>query len=121
MATTLIKFSSLRPIKRIVLWYVGDPSKIKSLQKKAKEKDKSFYPQFNLTYRDFVPSLLELGPELIDSELKLCAYIKIDLSTKEIAHYTDATFRSVESKKYRIRKKLGLKRLENLNSFIMSL
>lgn len=121
METYLKRTPALEPNKQTVSRYLNQLSNFYFLQKKAKAKDKEFYPLFNYVYRDFNPSLLKLAPDLIDSELRLCAYIRMDFTTKEISYYTDATCRSVESRKYRIRKKLRLQKQENLSLFIKNL
>ena len=48
----------------------------------------------------------------------MCAYLKMDLSSKEIAPLLNITVRSVEMTRYRIRKKLGLSREDNLTEFL---
>lgn len=93
----------------------------KMLVKKATNKDKAFHSQFNLVFPDFRNNLITLAPNLIESEIRICSYIKLGFITKEIAYYTESTERSIESKKYRIRKKLGLINRENLYSYIMNI
>jgi DNA-binding CsgD family transcriptional regulator len=52
------------------------------------------------------------------SDLEYCALIKLDFNTKEIAQSKDISIRTVESKKYRLRKKLNLPEdIKNINSW----
>ncbi|WP_131537018.1 helix-turn-helix transcriptional regulator [Pedobacter nototheniae] len=84
----------------------------------AKEKDPAFFIKFNEIYPDFKNRLLIKIPTLTANELELCCYMKINFDTKEIARYTDMTVKSVESKKYRIRKKMNILPHENSNIWI---
>lgn len=63
---------------------------------------------FEKVFPDFVPKLLKLFPEASKIEIEFCALIKINLSTKEIAKYKSIHIRSVQNRKYQIRKKLNI-------------
>jgi DNA-binding CsgD family transcriptional regulator len=52
---------------------------------------------------------------------RLCAYLLLGLSTKELAGLTNITPESAEIGRIRLRKKLGLNRTQNLNSFLQSI
>lgn len=86
----------------------------------AKEKDPAFFIKFNEIYPHFRTRLLVKIPSLSTKELELCCYMKINFNTKEIARYTDMTIKSVESKKYRIRKKMDISPEEDTNMWIAS-
>ncbi len=60
-------------------------------------------------------------PELTPRELSLCAYLRMNISSKEIATLMNISTRGVEISRYRIRKKLGLDRNANLTDFMMKL
>lgn len=77
-----------------------------------------FEQNFNILYKGFLDKLSETYPGLSPTELKMCAYIKMGLSSKEIAPLTNIEVRSVEMSRHRIRKKMGLSRDENLSDFI---
>ena len=77
-----------------------------------------FEQNFNILYKGFLNKLSEAYPQLTSGELKMCAYIKMGLSSKEIAPLTNIEVRSVEMSRHRIRKKMGLSRDENLSDFI---
>lgn len=60
-------------------------------------------------------------PALSPRELRLCSYLKLNVSSKEIAEYLGISIRGVESLRYRIRKKLNLDTGQDLTEFILSL
>ncbi|MGB5982568.1 MAG: LuxR C-terminal-related transcriptional regulator [Nonlabens sp.] len=67
-----------------------------------------FESRFNELNEDFFKSLSQAFPKLTTKDRKLCAYIKIGLTSKEIAPLLGITKRSVELQRYRLRKKLNL-------------
>lgn len=73
-----------------------------------------FEQQFQLLHRNFMSILSARYPELSPIELKVCALLKINLSSKEIANILYVEPKSVEVYRFRIRKKLGLSREQNL-------
>lgn len=68
----------------------------------------NFAEHFNNTCNGFFDRLTEKHPKLTNSDLRLCAYIRLNLSTKEIASLMNVSSSSVEMAKYRLRKKLEL-------------
>ncbi|MCS4304190.1 hypothetical protein [Chryseobacterium sp. BIGb0232] len=74
----------------------------------ARNNDPEFLNQFKEAYPKFISNLLTINPNLEDSELAFCALLKMHFSSKEIAHYTLVQHRTVQQKKYRIRKKLNI-------------
>ncbi|MCH7399358.1 sigma-70 region 4 domain-containing protein [Belliella sp. DSM 107340] len=80
-----------------------------------------FIVEFAKKYPKFVAKLEEMIPEMNSMDLKTCFFIRLDLSTKEIAVLTKSSVRSVESRKYRLRKKLNLSSAVNLNLFLIRL
>ena len=79
-----------------------------------------FEENFDIVYDDFLKRLGEQYPYLTVSDKKMCAYLKMDLSSKEIAPLLNLTVRSVEMTRYRLRKKLGLSREDNLSEFLQN-
>jgi len=67
----------------------------------------------------FFEKLKKNYPDLSPRELSLCAYLKMNISSKEIATLMSISTRGVEISRYRIRKKLGLERNANLTEFMM--
>ncbi len=80
-----------------------------------------FQEAFNNADRDFFKHLTEAHPDLSPNDLKLCAYLRLNLSSKEIAGLINISPRSVEVKRYRLRKKLGLDNNENLANYIINI
>lgn len=74
----------------------------------ARNNDSEFLSQFKNTYPEFINKLLAINPSLEDSELAFCALLKLHFTSKEIASYTLIQHRTVQQKKYRIRKKLNI-------------
>lgn len=77
-----------------------------------------FDEYFDDVHQDFISRLKEKHPELSPRELRLCAYLKMNLSTKEIAPLMNISIRGVEIGRYRLRKKLDLDREENLIDYL---
>ena len=82
---------------------------------------KKFEEHFDLVHDNFMYKLLEKYPELSLSERKMCAFIKMHLSSKEIAPLLNISVRGVETLRYRLRKKFDIDREDSLNSFLNSL
>ncbi len=75
-----------------------------------------FRAYFESVHPDFFKKLLDKFPELSPKELKFCAYLKMNLDTKEIANLLNISVRSIESYRFRIRQKMNLEIKENLTS-----
>lgn len=63
---------------------------------------------------DFYKNLLSAYPDLKPSELKLCSYLRLNLSTKELAEVLNKSVRTIENTRFSIRKKMGLGPEDNL-------
>ncbi|MCX6241664.1 MAG: triple tyrosine motif-containing protein [Bacteroidetes bacterium] len=72
-------------------------------------------------HEDLFNKLKKQYPDLTPRELSLCAYLRMNISSKEIATLMNISTRGVEISRYRIRKKLGLDRNANLTDFMMTL
>jgi hypothetical protein len=81
---------------------------------------KRFAENFDLVYENYLKRLSEHYPNLTISDKKLCAYLKMDLSSKDIAPLLNMSFRSVEMSRYRLRKKMNLERDVNLSEFLQN-
>ncbi|SDR88666.1 hypothetical protein SAMN05216490_0131 [Mucilaginibacter mallensis] len=84
----------------------------------AKKRDPAFFIKFNELIPNFSGRLLARFPDLSASDFEFCVYLKMNFDTKEIARYANMTVRSVEAKKYRIRKKFGISSHEDINMWI---
>ncbi len=99
------------------------PSVIRIINKNLNNEDdwKFFEKAFNHADKDFFKKVKELHPELTANDLRLCVYLRLNLSSKEIAPLFNISPRSVEIKRYRLRKKIDLPRNTNLNDYFISL
>lgn len=86
---------------------------------KNKDEWKLFETNFNELHEDFSKDLLKTYPKLSNKDLKLCSYLKMNLSSKEIAPLMGISVRGVEVHRYRLRKKMELDSNENLTSFLI--
>jgi DNA-binding CsgD family transcriptional regulator/ligand-binding sensor domain-containing protein len=81
-----------------------------------------FTDHFDQVHSNFLKKLKEQWPDLSPTELKLAAYLRLNLTTKEIAQLMSISIRGVETGRYRLRKKLGLTSNEtSLYDFLMSI
>lgn len=78
-----------------------------------------FSLHFDQVHGDFTRRLKDNFEGLTPQEIKLSAYLRMNLSTKEIAHLLNISVRGVEIARYRLRKKLLLDRSVNLQEFIL--
>ena len=74
---------------------------------------------FNLIHQNFFKRLKEQYPTLTPTDLRFCALLRLNLSTKDIAQFTGLSVRGVEGARYRLRKKLDLPEGANLIDFLI--
>jgi DNA-binding CsgD family transcriptional regulator len=79
-----------------------------------------FEEAFNNADQDFLKKIKEIHPNLTPNDLRLCAYLRLNLSSKEIASLLNISSKSVEIKRYRLRKRMNLEHGANLISYILS-
>jgi len=82
---------------------------------------KEFELRFQEVHSDFYNKLNELFPNLTPNELKLCAFLRLNMSTKDIAAITFLSVNSINIARHRLRKKLNIDQDENLITFLSSL
>jgi hypothetical protein len=81
-----------------------------------------FAKHFDNVHSNYLKKLKEYCPELKASDLQLAAFLRLNLSTKEIAQLMNISVRGVETSRYRLRKKLGLTNDEaNLHEFLIEI
>ncbi|MCD8183923.1 MAG: hypothetical protein LUE99_13495 [Bacteroides sp.] len=78
----------------------------------------AFQSTFDSVHHDFFKKLEAAYPELNNKDKLLCAYIKMNLISKEIAPLLNISVRGVEISRYRLRKKLNLEEGDNLAEFL---
>lgn len=79
----------------------------------------TFETHFDQAHQDFINRLKANYPVLTQSDLKLCAYLRLNISSKEIAHLLNISLRGVEVRRYRLRKRLNINTEENLYEFLL--
>ena len=111
-----------------VLKVVDQPEAIGELKKmlrslnedeKMDQEWENFSKNFDKVHSDFLVALKEKHPAITANELKLSAYLRMNLSTKEIAQLTNISVRGVEISRYRLRKKLEIPSEQNLFDYLM--
>jgi DNA-binding CsgD family transcriptional regulator len=96
---------------------------ISTINKNINEEDtwNLFKDAFNNADKDFLKKIKALHPALTPNDLRLCAYLRLNLSSKEIAPLLNISVRSVEIKRYRLRKKMDLPHEQGLVEYILSI
>ena len=80
-----------------------------------------FESSFNEAHENFFKKLKSDHPDLVPNDLKLCAYLRMNMSSKEMASLLNISLRGVEIRRYRLRKKLNLEHDKNLVEFLIEL
>ena len=108
---------------------IKDPSTKKELKKiiyllsddeRLEDDWEKFSSYFDQVHTDFLKRISISYAQLTPKDKKLCAYLKMNLTTKEIAPLLNISIRGVEISRYRLRKKIELESDVNLNEFMMS-
>jgi DNA-binding CsgD family transcriptional regulator len=92
----------------------------KELQKST---DDEIWEEFELRFRqvhsEFYNKLMKRFPDLSPSEQRLCAFLRLNMSSKEISELTGQSLNALETARYRLRKKLGITNSQvNLITFL---
>ncbi len=82
---------------------------------------KEFEIRFQEVHSDFYNKLVEKYPDLSPNELRLCAFLRLNMSTKEISSITFQSYNSIIMARHRLRKKLNMDSNENLIAFLRQL
>jgi tetratricopeptide (TPR) repeat protein len=78
-----------------------------------------FSLRFQEVHAGFYESLLKFSPDLTQNELKLCAFLRLNMSTKDISELTGQQLTAIDQARYRLRKKLGISNSDvNLVAFL---
>lgn len=93
---------------------------IRDVEKKDQELD-HLSVHFNHVNTEFFNKLKDLYPDLSQNDLKFCAYLSMNLSSKEMAQLMNVTIKAIEVGRYRLRKKLQLKPETNLYEFLIGI
>tara|TARA_A100001011_G_scaffold59911_1_gene59545 strand:+ start:6361 stop:9147 length:2787 start_codon:yes stop_codon:yes gene_type:complete len=91
-------------------------------QKSKKTDDWEFFREaFDNSDKDFLKNIKSKHPKLTHNDMRLCAYLRLNLTSKEIAPLFNISPKSVEIKRYRLRKRMDLSRDINLIDYIINL
>lgn len=101
--------SELRAILRRAQW-----------TENGKEQWNDFISRFDELNNGFIGKLTKSYPSLSPVELRLCALLRLQLSTKDIAEMSSRSIRTIENSRTSIRKKISLNSNDNLTTFLMS-
>ncbi len=110
-----IKVNQLK--KELSILKKNNIDKLKELVKKDNE---LFLARFEEIYPDFISNLKKHYPTLSINDLKFCALVKLNFSTKEIAEINYVTVKAIEVKRYRIRKKADLDHKVNFEVWVQA-
>lgn len=88
--------------------------------KSSSKKDewKEFEIRFQNVYTGFYKKLSSTFPDLTPNELRLCAFLRLNMTTKDISAITYQSYSSIDIARYRLRKKLDLEKDDNLITFL---
>ncbi len=132
LTTSLMQMSQKNELlqhisKRLEIVKDTHPGMAKDLQSRIRQEINSggqweeFKVHFENSHPGFFERLSNKYPKLTSKDLKLCAYIRIQLSTKEIASLLNITPKSAEISRVRLRKKLNMQRREDLGALLSRL
>lgn len=83
---------------------------------------KEFSHRFKEVHGEFYDTLLQKFPTLTPNELKICAFLRLNMSSKDIAELTGQRVSTLETARYRLRQKLGIANSDvNLITFLSSI
>lgn len=94
---------------------------VRSIDLNTNKSWEEFEIRFLAVHDGFYNRLREKFPKLTQSDHKLCALIKLNFSSKDMARLLGISIESVHTTRYRLRKKLGLQRSDNLEDFIANI
>ena len=78
-----------------------------------------FQTNFDRIHENFFRNLHTRYPELTSNDLRFCAYFRLNLTTKDIAHLMNISSKGVEVARYRIRKKINIPSEKNISEFLI--
>ena len=108
-----LKAENVAPVQKIIV-------DLQSITEK--EVWEEFEYRFQSVHEEFYQNLKKKFPDLTPSEIKLAAFLRLNMTTKEIASITNQSVNSLETARYRLRKKLGITNQEvNLVNFLLNI
>jgi len=80
-----------------------------------------FEKRFTGVHEDYYTKLLDVAPDLSPNELRICAFIRLNITTKDIASITGKSTGTIENIRISIRKKLNLDTGTNLQRHLLTI
>lgn len=107
-------------ITRVVNLKDNEPTakELEELYQLAFENNLAFIQKFRYHFPIFYKNITTTYPNWTSNELEVCLLLKLNFSTKEIAQITNSSIRSIESKKYRIRKKMEIPSQQDISVWL---
>ena len=87
----------------------------------GKNEWKEFQLRFEEVHNEFYNKLIEKHPDLTPTEIKTCAFLRLNMSSKDIASLTSKSYRTVETIRSNIRKKMQLQKEESLINYLLEI
>jgi tetratricopeptide (TPR) repeat protein len=82
---------------------------------------KEFDQRFTSIHENFYKTLSKRGPDLTPAELRICALMRLNMTTKDISNLTQRTPGTIDNLRCSVRKKLHLQEHDNLQSYLLNL
>lgn len=114
----------LEEIKRTPERYAVELNKLLLTLRRQAGEDKTwevFKSYFSEVHNDFDQQLRSIAPEVTENDIRLASFLRMNLTTKEIASLLNVLPESVAKSKYRLKKKLGLPKEQDLNTYLSTL
>ena len=114
----------LEEIKRTPERYAVELNKLLLTLRRQAGEDKTwevFKSYFSEVHNDFDQQLRGIAPEVTENDIRLASFLRMNLTTKEIASLLNVLPESVAKSKYRLKKKLGLPKERDLNTYLSTL
>ena len=80
-----------------------------------------FETRFVNVHKDFFDTLHKINPNLTPTEIKICSFIRLNMTSKDIAILTNRSLRTIEGNRTSIRKKLNLNISDSLTKYLLSI
>ncbi len=124
IAMKIAKLQKMPGSETVSSAWIRQLSKIQASIEESMEKDdewKIINKNFDIVYENFTKLLMELHPGLSAADKRMCCYIKMGLSSKEIAPLLNISYKSVEMARYRLRKKMNIEGNISLTDYLASI
>lgn len=115
-----IRYKKIRNVSEIYQTDIDEvsPPELDELLQYAYKNHAGFIMKFKEIFPIFTQKIETANPSIVTAEFEVIALLRLNFSTKEIARVTGSTVRAIESKKYRIRKKLNIPSDVDMSMFL---